>query len=55
MKSPRVVLTSCLGICPKRAVVVASAATLQGGQYLLLSGAEDSAEAVTALMPDRMP
>jgi hypothetical protein len=49
------VLTSCLGICPKRAVVVGSAATLQNGQYLLLSGADASAEAVASLMPDRMP
>jgi predicted metal-binding protein len=52
VKSPRVVLTSCLGICPKLAVVVASAATLQSGQYLLLSGADASAEAVAALMPE---
>ena len=55
VKSPRVVLTSCLGICPKRAVVVASAATLKNGQYLLLSGADASAEAAATLMPDRVP
>ena len=55
VKSPRVVLTGCLGICPKRAVVVASAATLQNGQYLLLSGADASAEAAATLMPDRVP
>ncbi len=55
MKSPRVVLTSCLGICPKRAVVVASAATLQCGEYLLLSGADASAEAAATLMPDHVP
>jgi len=52
VKSPRVVMTSCLGICPKRAVVVASAATLQDGRYLLVSSADASSEAVSALMPD---
>jgi hypothetical protein len=34
---------------------VASAATLQNGQYLLLSGADASAEAAATLMPDRVP
>ncbi|WP_398470667.1 (2Fe-2S) ferredoxin domain-containing protein [Tardiphaga sp.] len=52
VKSPRVVMTSCLGICPKRAVVVASAATLQHGRYLLVTSADASSEAVSALMPD---
>jgi predicted metal-binding protein len=52
VKPPRVVMTSCLGICPKRAVVVASAATLQDGKYLLLSEAGASGEAMSALMPD---
>ena len=52
VKPPRVVMTSCLGICPKRAVVVASAATLQDGRYLLLSDAEASAQAIETLMPD---
>ena len=53
VKPPRVVMTSCLGICPKRAVVVASAATLRDGKYPLLSDADASAEAMNALMPDR--
>jgi predicted metal-binding protein len=52
VKPPRVVMTSCLGICPKRAVVVASAATLQEGRYLLLSDAAASAQAIETLMPD---
>lgn len=55
VKPPRVVTTSCLGICPKRAVVVASASTLQDGKYLLLSGADASREAIPALMPDARP
>lgn len=54
VKSPRVVLTSCLGICPKRAVVAASAATLQGGQYLLLPDANAAAEAAALLMPEKL-
>lgn len=55
VRPPRVVTTSCLGICPKRAVVVASAATLRNGKYLLLSKAKASAEAIAALMPDSQP
>lgn len=52
-KGPRVVLTSCFGICPKRAVVTASAATLQSGRYLLLSDASAAAEAAAQLMPEK--
>jgi predicted metal-binding protein len=50
---PRLVMTGCFGICPKRAVVVASGATLQHGEYLLLADAESSAKAAALLMtPD---
>ena len=51
-KPTRVVLTSCLGICPKRAVVVASAATLQRGEYLLLADGDSAAKAAPILMPE---
>ena len=51
-KPARIVLTSCMGICPKRAVVVASAATLQHGRYLLLADADSAANAAAILMPD---
>ena len=51
VKAPRVVLTSCLGICPKRAVVVASGETLASGEYLLLSGVDAAEEAAALLMP----
>ena len=51
-KPARIVMTSCLGICPKRAVVVASAATLQQGQYLLLADADSAANAAAILMPE---
>lgn len=52
-KGPRVVTTSCLGICPKRAVVVASAATLHQGRYLLLADDKAAAEAIALLIPDQ--
>ncbi len=50
-KRPRIVATGCFGICPKRAVVLASAATLNRGEYLLLADADLSAEAAAILMP----
>jgi predicted metal-binding protein len=50
-RRPRVVMTECLDICPKRAVVVASAATLARGEYLLLGSSEGAAEAAALLMP----
>src|SRR3954470_18440202 len=49
-KPPRVVLTGCLGICPKRAVAVASAATIARGQVLLLADADAAAAAAATLM-----
>jgi predicted metal-binding protein len=55
IKHPRMVMTSCLDICPKRAVVAASAATLARGEYLLLADADGSAEAAALLMrPDKI-
>lgn len=51
VKSPRVVMTGCFGICPKRAVVLASATTLARGEYLLLSDSADAAVAAQRLMP----
>ena len=50
-RRPRLVMTSCFGICPKRAVVVASGATLQRGEYLLLSDVNSSAKAAALLVP----
>jgi predicted metal-binding protein len=52
IKRPKLVVTSCLGICPKSAVTVASAATLRRGEYLLLDDPAQAAEAVECLMPD---
>jgi hypothetical protein len=50
-KRPRVVKTSCFGICPKHAVVLTSGATLQRGEYVLVSESESISEAVAILMP----
>jgi predicted metal-binding protein len=51
VKRPKVLVTGCLGICPRHAVAVASAATLQRGEYLLLESEGQAAEAVEQLMP----
>jgi len=50
IKRPRVVMTSCMDICPKRAVVAASATTLARGEYLLLGKDGGTAEAAALLM-----
>lgn len=50
-KRARVVTTGCLGICPRRAVVLASAATLQRGEYVLVSDSDQVAAAVDVLKP----
>jgi predicted metal-binding protein len=52
-KRPRVVQTGCLGICPKRAVVLTTGATLDRGEYLLLGNIESIADAATMLMPPK--
>jgi hypothetical protein len=49
-KRPRIVLTDCFGICPKRAVVLASGKTLHRGEYLLLAGHDEIDEATAILM-----
>ena len=50
-RKPRVIAVGCFGICPKQAVVVASAATLTRGDYLLLADVDASAEAAAMLLP----
>ena len=54
-RRPRLVLTDCFGICPKRAVVVASGTTLYRGGFVLLADADQAADAVTVLMPPDRP
>jgi|GEM_PF-2006139 len=51
-KRAKLVTTGCLGICPKRAVVTASAATLGRGEYVLIEDRKDAADAMAALMPE---
>ncbi|RJF67456.1 (2Fe-2S) ferredoxin domain-containing protein [Rhodopseudomonas palustris] len=48
-KRAKLVTTGCLGICPKRAVVTASAATLRRGEYVLVETRDDADEAVAVL------
>jgi predicted metal-binding protein len=50
-RKPRIVATGCFGICPKRAVVLASAATLSHGEFLLLADAASCIEAAAILLP----
>ena len=50
IKRPRVVVTGCMDICPKRAVVAASGATLARGEYLLLADENGAAKAAELLM-----
>jgi predicted metal-binding protein len=52
-RQPRLVMTSCFGICPKRAVVVASGTTLHRGEYILFADADQAADALALLLPDR--
>lgn len=52
-KRPRVVTTGCFHICPGRAVVAASEATLRRREYALLSHSDDVAAAIDVLMPDQ--
>jgi predicted metal-binding protein len=50
-KRAKLVVTGCLGICPKRAVVTASAATLGRGEYVLIEAPADAGQAVAMLVP----
>ncbi|MCD0421925.1 (2Fe-2S) ferredoxin domain-containing protein [Rubrivivax sp. JA1024] len=49
-KRPKLVTTGCLGICPKRAVITASAATLAKGEYVLVEDRGEVEEAVRVLL-----
>jgi predicted metal-binding protein len=49
LKSPRIVMTGCFGICPKHAVVLANGATLERGEYLLASDEKSVASAAEIL------
>jgi hypothetical protein len=57
-RRPRLVLANCFGICPKRAVVLASAHTLGRGEFILLSDSaggsiEDAARVLMSVGQER--
>lgn len=49
-RRPRVVRTACLGLCPKRACVLTSAATLARGEALIVADPGDVPDAVARLL-----
>jgi hypothetical protein len=55
LKAPRIVMTGCFGICPKRAVVMASGQSLQRGEFVLTSHSDDIEAAVRILQSDTRP
>src|SRR5262245_41238681 len=50
-KPPRLVATSCFGLCPKKAVVLASAHSLGKAEYVLVSHRDEVEEALDMLQP----
>ena len=50
-KPPRLARTACLGLCPKGAVVLASAATLARGEMVLVRNADEASAAALVLVP----
>lgn len=49
----RLVKTTCLGLCPKRALVLASAASLSRREVVLLHGTREASDAVAQLLTSR--
>ena len=50
LKPPKLVLTGCFGVCPKRAATLASAATLARGEFVLVQDESELRDAVDVLM-----
>jgi hypothetical protein len=50
-KSPRLVSTGCFGICPKRAVVLASGRSLRDEEYVLVARRREVEDALERLLP----
>ncbi len=48
-KRAKVVLTSCFGLCPKRAVVMTGGASLARGEFVLVKDSGEVGEAVGVL------
>lgn len=51
LKPPKLVLTGCLGVCPKHAATLASGATLARGEFVLVRSESEVRDAVDVLMP----
>ena len=51
----RIVESGCLGPCPKRAVAVATGASVAAGRVVLLDPAADAAEALAAVLNPVLP
>lgn len=51
-KPARIVMTSCFGLCPKRAVVVTGGVRAARGEYVLVSAAKDVPSALALLRDD---
>ncbi|MGJ4931881.1 hypothetical protein ACQR1I_32640 [Bradyrhizobium sp. HKCCYLS2038] len=54
-KPARVVMTSCFGLCPKRAVVITGRDRAARGEYVLLSSPADVAGALQLLTDAQEP
>ncbi|MGJ4998367.1 hypothetical protein ACQR0Z_28345 [Bradyrhizobium sp. HKCCYLS3077] len=52
-KPPRVVMTSCFGLCPKRSVVVTGGVCAARGDYVLVATRDDVAGALACLHDDQ--
>jgi hypothetical protein len=50
LERPRLIETSCFGICPKGAIVLSSNRLLRRRSYLLLAGRKKSDEAIELLL-----
>jgi hypothetical protein len=52
-KAAKLVMTGCFGLCPKRSVVLASGASLQRQEYVLVGQGEEVPEALALLSDAR--
>ncbi|CCD86057.1 conserved protein of unknown function [Bradyrhizobium sp. ORS 285] len=52
-KPPRLIMTSCFGLCPKRAVVITGGACAARGDYVLVATSNDVAGALARLNDDQ--
>ena len=52
VKRAKLLTTGCFGICPKKAVVLASSNSLAKGEYLLVAQRAEAEEALTFLQAD---